>query len=172
MKYIVYTDGSSRGNPGAAGWASIIMSEEKVKEYADHVEKATNNQMEIYAVLYSMQVLYKVLKTSDKVDIHSDSEYVVKSINSWMSGWVKNNWKNSQKKEVLNKDLWLKVLEIKNKILESGCEINFIHVRGHADNIYNNRADKICTAFATKTEKEIRDLYNGKKEDYNNFLKA
>jgi ribonuclease HI len=124
MKYEAYTDGSSRGNPGPAGWSCIVMSENKVREYAGGVNLGTNNQMEVYGVLFAMQfALANLNKNSidtDEIHIWSDSEYTVKGCNQWLKGWVKNNWKNSQKKEVLNLNLWKSVnqaisdLEFKN----------------------------------------------------------
>ncbi len=171
MKYFAYTDGSSRGNPGAAGWATIIMNSEKVREYNGHNKLATNNQMEIYAVLFAMSFATQNLNTEsssdDEIEIYSDSLYVVKGVNEWVYSWTKNNWKNSQKKEVLNKDLWQKMWGLMNDLVYKNIKYKVIHIKGHAGHKYNERADLLCTSAAL--EDDIV-LYNGKREDYDDYV--
>ena len=86
------------------------------------------------------------------VEMYTDSQYVVKGMNDWRASWIKNNWKNSQKKQVLNMDLWKEVLESKKEIKEKGIELKVIHVYGHSGHVYNERADALCTAAATGEE--------------------
>jgi len=173
MKYLAYTDGSSRGNPGPSGWATIVMNSEKVREYSGFSERSTNNQMEMYAVLYAMNFALLNLNKEDidldQIEIYSDSQYVVKGCNEWIFGWVKNNWKNSQKKEVLNKDLWLQLWKAINDLKYKNIEYKIIHVKGHNGHIYNERADKLCTAAATKEEVIF---YAGARDQYEDFLKS
>lgn len=172
MIYTVYTDGSSRGNPGNAGWATIIMNQNKVREYSGFFERATNNQMEISAVLFALNFALKNLNKNDTdedvINIFSDSEYTVKGCNEWVRGWSKKNWKNSQKKEVLNKDLWQKVLETMSQIEYKNIKFTINHVRGHNGHKYNERADRLCTAAATKEEIKV---FSGDFEDYDDFIK-
>lgn len=171
MKYVAYTDGSSRGNPGAAGWATIVMNEYKVKEYNGRFDKATNNQMEIYSVLFALnfalQNLNKDNQNNDEIEIHSDSEYTVKGCNEWIYGWVKNNWKNSQKKEVLNRDLWEKIFKAMSDLKYKHIKFSILHVRGHSGHLYNERADRLCTAAALK---DHVDLYDGDVSEYKDFI--
>lgn len=172
MKYEAYTDGSSRGNPGPAGWGSIIMSDTKVREYNGVSERATNNQMEIFGVLYAMNFGIANLNKdteSDEIEIFSDSEYTVKGCTTWVHGWVKNNWKNSQKKEVLNRDLWENIWKAMNDLKYKNIKFKVTHIRGHNGHIYNERADIICTSAALKNECE---LFSGLKKDYDKFIES
>lgn len=167
MKYFIYTDGSSRGNPGAAGWAAVIMDEINVREYNGRFENATNNQMEIYAVLFSLTFILANLNENDSVEIWSDSEYTVKGCNDWVFNWSKNNWKNSQKKEVLNKDLWQTILKTISDLKYKNINFSIKHLRGHQGHIYNERADVLCVAAALEQDIE---LYKGNMTDYKDLL--
>jgi ribonuclease HI len=171
MKYIAYTDGSSRGNPGPAGWGCIIMNEGKVREYNGAAKVATNNQMEIMGVLYAMNFtltnLNKESIDTDSIEIFSDSQYVVKGCTEWVHGWVRNNWKTSQKKDVLNVELWKNIWQVMNDMKYKKIEFKVTHVRGHNGNIYNERADVICTSAALN---ENEELFSGSKDEYEKFL--
>ena len=167
MKYQCYTDGSSRGNPGSAGWASIITNTKTVTEYGGYVKVATNNQMELMGALNVFKNLIEVVKDGDEIEIYSDSQYVVKGCNDWLKGWVKNNWKNSQKKDVINKEMWQEVEMYKDTLLIKKVTVKLIHVYGHKGHKYNERADKICTSLALR---EQIDLYKGEFTEYDKFL--
>ena len=173
MKYFAYTDGSSRGNPGHSGWSAILMSSDTVIEYKGHFERATNNQMEMYGVLYALNFALANLNREDTdrdiIEISSDSQYVVKGCNEWVYNWVKNNWKTSQKKEVLNRDLWENIYKSLSDLGYKKIEYKILHIKGHNGHIYNERADKLCTAAATKEEIKI---YSGPKSQYDDFLKS
>ena len=135
-KVIIYTDGACSGNPGPGGWGTILMYKECKKELSGGVKQTTNNIMEITAVL---EVL-KALKTQCEVEVYSDSAYVVNAFNShWIDGWKKNGWKNSQKEEVKNKDLWQEL-----DLLVKKYKVKFIKVKGHSTNKYNNRCDELA----------------------------
>ena len=172
MKYYAYTDGSSRGNPGPSGWATIVMNDDKVREYNGYFEKATNNQMEMYGVLYALNFalsnLNKKDTDEDSIEIGSDSQYVVKGCNEWVYGWVKNKWINSQKKEVMNKDMWQDIWKAINDMKFKKIDFKIVHVKGHNGHIHNERADKLCTAASTK---EKIDFYNGDRQGYDDFIK-
>jgi len=135
-KVIIYTDGACSGNPGPGGWGSILMMGENRKEISGGKKDTTNNVMELTAVIEAL----KLLKRSCKVDLYSDSAYVVNAfLQNWILGWIKNGWKNSNKEEVKNKELWQELLSL-TKI----HDVTFHKVKGHADNEYNNRCDELA----------------------------
>ena len=139
-KIIIYTDGSSRGNPGPGGYGAIIVEGKNVEEIGDGETKTTNNRMEISAALFAIQ---KTLKGS-KIRLFTDSGYLINGITKWIHGWKKNDWKTSNKQDVLNKDLWEKL----DKVVKDR-EIEWFQVKGHAGIPGNNRADEIATGFGT-----------------------
>lgn len=143
MKQIeIYTDGACSGNPGPGGYCAILSFNGKEKIVSGGANDTTNNRMELLGVLMGLEAL----KENCIVDIYTDSAYVYNAIEQkWIENWQLNNWKNSQKKEVLNKDLWLKLLSL----LEQH-NVTFHKVKGHADNEKNNRCDKIAREEITK----------------------
>jgi ribonuclease HI len=159
---IIYTDGSSRGNPGRGGWGTIVISDDKVIELGGRQEMTTNNRMEMSAVIEGL----KSSSADSIITVYSDSQYVIKGITEWIDGWIKKGWKNSQKKAVLNRDLWEELLTVtENK------KIHWKFVKGHADNAGNIRCDEIATQFA---DGENIKLYNGSigKYDLPNIIKS
>ena len=133
---IIYTDGACSGNPGPGGWGSILMYKENVKEISGALKDTTNNVMELTAVIEAL----KLLKFKCNVKLYSDSAYVVNAFNQkWIYGWMKNGWKNSNKEPVKNKELWEELYSL-TKI----HSVEFIKVKGHADNKYNNRCDEMA----------------------------
>ena len=133
---IIYTDGACSGNPGAGGWGSILMYKDTKKEISGGKEKTTNNVMELTAVIEGT----KLLKFPCKVKLYSDSAYVVNAFNQkWIYGWLKNGWKNASKEPVKNKELWQELYNL-TKI----HDVEFIKVKGHADNEFNNRCDELA----------------------------
>lgn len=133
----IYTDGSSRGNPGPGGYGVILMSGHHKKELSKGFRKTTNNRMELMAVIAGLEALKK---NELDVTIYSDSQYVVKSVEEgWLRNWIKTNFKGGKK----NKDLWMKFHQ-----LSQNHTIKFIWVKGHADNPYNNRCDELATSAA------------------------
>ena len=135
-KVIIYTDGACSGNPGPGGWGSILMMGENRKEISGGKKDTTNNVMELTAVIEAL----KLLKRPCKVDLYSDSAYVVNAfLQNWILGWIKNGWKNSSKEKVKNKELWQELFSL-TKI----HDVTFHKVKGHADNEYNNRCDELA----------------------------
>lgn len=135
-KVIIYTDGACSGNPGPGGWGSILMMGENRKEISGGKKDTTNNVMELTAVIEAL----KLLKRPCKVDLYSDSAYVVNAfLQNWILSWIKNSWKNSSKEEVKNKELWQELFSL-TKI----HDVTFHKVKGHADNEYNNRCDELA----------------------------
>lgn len=138
---IIYTDGACSGNPGSGGWGSILMYKDKIKEISGGMKDTTNNVMELTAVIEAL----KLLKFNCNVKLYSDSAYVVNAFNQkWIYGWMKNGWKNSNKEPVKNKELWEELYSL-TKI----HNVEFIKVKGHADNKYNNRCDELARKAIT-----------------------
>ena len=132
----IYTDGACSGNPGPGGWAAILMAGGAKKEMSGGERDTTNNRMELMAVIEGL----KALKRPCKVDIYSDSAYVVNAFEqNWIGKCVKNGWKNSAKAEVANSDLWKELIN-----LTSMHNVTFHKVKGHADNEFNNRCDELA----------------------------
>ncbi len=135
-KVTIYTDGACSGNPGPGGWGSILMYKDNKKEISGGKKDTTNNVMELTAVIEAL----KLLKFKCKVSVYSDSAYVVNAFNQkWIYSWIKNGWKNSSKEPVKNKELWQELYE-----LTKVHDVNFIKVKGHSDNEYNNRCDEMA----------------------------
>jgi len=134
----IYTDGACSGNPGPGGWASILMAGGVKKELSGGEKDTTNNRMELMAVIEGL----RALKRPCKVDIYSDSAYVVNAFSQdWIGKWIRNGWKNSAKAEVANSDIWKGLL-----VLTSKHEVVFHKVKGHSDNEFNNRCDELAVA--------------------------
>ena len=146
----IYTDGACSGNPGAGGYCAILLYKGVEKIISGFEQETTNNRMELLAVIKGI----KALKEKCNVNIYSDSQYVISAFNdNWIENWQKNNWRNANKKEVKNADLWLELVS-----LIKMHNVNFIKVKGHADNEYNNRCDKIAV-------EEYKKVFNGLKND-------
>jgi len=138
-KVQIYTDGACSGNPGPGGWAAILICDGKEKEISGREADTTNNRMEILAVVRGLEAL----KSTDlKIEIYSDSSYLVNAVNqNWLVNWQKNGWKTASKDPVKNKDLWQKIIELNTRYSPT-----YIKVKGHADNRYNNRCDELAVA--------------------------
>ena len=140
----IYTDGACSGNPGVGGYCAILIYNKVEKIVSGREENTTNNRMELLAVIKGLEAL----KEHCKVNIYSDSQYVVDAFNqNWISAWGASGWKTAGKKPVKNPDLWQKLLE-----LTAMHNVTFIKVKGHADNEYNNRCDKIAVEEYKKTD--------------------
>ena len=135
-KITIYTDGACSGNPGIGGWGAILLYQEHRKEIYGGDKYTTNNKMELTAVIEALSILKK---ENCDIEIYTDSQYVKKGITEWLFGWKKNNWKNSKKQEVLNRDLWEKL-----DILTLKHNIEWFWVKGHNDNKLNERADELA----------------------------
>ena len=146
MKNIeIYTDGACSGNPGPGGYCAILSYLKNERIVSGSEENTTNNRMELRAVIEGLSAL----KEPCKVKLYTDSAYVSNAINNnWLNEWQLKGWKNSQKKEVLNKDLWLELLEMITK-----HKVEFIKVKGHSDNEKNNRCDLIARNEIEKINK-------------------
>lgn len=134
----VYTDGACSGNPGAGGWAAILMCNGSTKKISGGETNTTNNRMELQAVIEAL----KIIKKPSEVTLYSDSAYVINAFTQgWLSNWQKNHWKTSGRKPVQNKELWIELLK-----LTSIHNVIFKKVKGHADNEFNNECDALARA--------------------------
>lgn len=147
-KVTIYTDGSCSGNPGAGGWGAVLIYNGKEKRISGGENPTTNNRMELTAPISALSAL----KEPCEVELYSDSAYLVNAFNNgWLNSWQINGWRTSDKKEVKNADLWQKLLEL--------CKIHkveFIKVKGHSDNEYNNICDKLAVEETQKLLKQIQ----------------
>lgn len=136
-KIEIYTDGSSRGNPGPGGYGALLIWGEKRKEIAEAYRKTTNNRMELMAVI---KALLLIKKNHLPIHVFTDSKYVVESVEKkWLDRWIKTDFKGGKK----NKDLWLIYHEI-----ATPYQIKFHWVKGHSTHILNNRCDELATTAA------------------------
>ena len=138
---IIYTDGSSLGNPGRGGWGAVVQMEGKVTELGGAEKDTTNNRMEMTAALEALSFVSK--HTDGHVVVHTDSAYLLNGITKWVYGWEKKDWKTSTGDEVLNQDLWKKLMSVTRKL-----SVSWTKVKGHSGVHLNERADIICTSFA------------------------
>ena len=152
----IYTDGASRGNPGPGGWGAIIINTVRVAELGGREEHTTNNRMELVAAIKALGFAGKLDDTP--MEVHTDSEYVMKGMTSWITGWQKRNWRTTSKKPVLNQELWQELLAV-----TEGKDIAWKYVAGHSGVPLNERADVIATTFADNMK---IDLYDGPREKY------
>ena len=139
----IYTDGACSGNPGPGGWGAVLRYKGVEKELSGGEKDTTNNRMELTAVIKALEAL----KERCSVTLYTDSKYVSDAFNQgWIYGWLKKDWKKSDGKPVLNKELWQRLYELWKK-----HEIKLVWVKGHADNYYNNR----CEALAVEESKKF-----------------
>lgn len=137
MKEIsIYTDGACSGNPGPGGWGAILMYQAHKKEISGAESMTTNNRMEITAAIEA----FRLLREPCRVKIYTDSAYLCNAFQQgWLAKWQKNNWINSKKQPVENRDLWEQILSLLKM-----HQVTWIKVRGHSDNVYNNRCDMLA----------------------------
>ena len=138
MKQVeVYTDGACSGNPGPGGWGAILRYGGVEKELAGYNRETTNNRMELTAAIKGLEAL----KEPCRVKLYTDSQYLAKAINQgWLKSWKKNGWRKSDKKPVLNVELWK---QLDSQLTRHTVTIHW--VKGHAQNKYNNRCDALAT---------------------------
>ena len=146
MRVSIYSDGSARSNPeGPGGYGTVIhyvdtKGQLHVREFSAGYKKTTNNRMELMGVITGLEALTKPCE----VEVISDSKYVTDAFNKgWVDNWIFNNWRTSQKKTVLNRDLWLRLLKAMDP-----HKVTFTWVKGHAGHPENERCDQLATAAA------------------------
>lgn len=139
---VIYTDGACSGNPGAGGWGVVLINGDRKKEVSGYEPLTTNNKMELTAVVRALSML----KKKCNVELYSDSAYVVNAINqNWLTNWKRNGWKNSDREQVKNIELWQEL-----DVLLNYHSVTFNKVKGHSDNEFNNRCDELATSEIAK----------------------
>lgn len=149
MNVTIYTDGSARGNPGPGGYGTVLLYTDNKgnchrRELSGGYKKTTNNRMELLAAIAGLEALIRPCR----VELYSDSQYLVKAFNEhWIDGWMKKNWKRNKKEDVKNVDLWKRLL----KAMEPH-EVSFHWVKGHAGHPENERCDHLAVEAALGEE--------------------
>tara|TARA_Y100001970_G_scaffold39046_1_gene48072 strand:- start:142 stop:576 length:435 start_codon:yes stop_codon:yes gene_type:complete len=140
-KVDIYTDGACSGNPGPGGWGVLIEIDNENIKLSGGDRETTNNRMELMAAIKALEEIDK----DYEITLYTDSNYVKDGITSWISNWKKNNWKTTSKKDVKNKELWIRLDEaIKDK------NISWVWVKGHAGNAGNEQADYLARSALEK----------------------
>ncbi|MFN3524268.1 MAG: ribonuclease HI [Phenylobacterium sp.] len=140
-KVVIYTDGACSGNPGPGGWGAILIYGEREKELTGGERATTNNRMELMAAIQALEALTKPCK----VELHTDSQYVMKGVTQWIHGWKARGWLTADRKPVKNDDLWRRLDEARRR-----HDVDWRWVKGHNGHELNERAD----ALARKGMKE------------------
>ena len=147
MKVSIYTDGSSKGNPGCGGYGVVLLYESHRKEISGGFRLTTNNRMELLAVIVGLEALKSFNKN---IVIYSDSKYVVNAVEKkWLFNWEKNSFKKKK-----NKDLWLRFLKIYRK-----HSVRFIWIKGHSEIVENERCDFLAVQASERKNLKIDEYY-------------
>ncbi len=144
----IFTDGACKGNPGPGGWAAIVRTRDSEYALSDGERDTTNQRMELTAALNALESL----KEPCHVKLYSDSEYLIKGMNVWIHGWVRNGWRNAHKQKVANQDLWRKLYRLTNTTLMSKArhKVEWISVKAHAGHPENEIVDKLANEALQK----------------------
>ena len=132
---VIYSDGACSGNPGPGGWGAVMISGDHVRDICGGEPASTNNRMELMAAIQALEALKKPCK----VELHTDSQYVMKGISEWIHGWKRRGWKTADKKPVKNDDLWRRL-----DAARARHDVSWNWVKGHAGNELNERADALA----------------------------
>ncbi len=150
---VIYTDGSSRGNPGPGGYGVVMLYGHLRKEISEGYRLTTNNRMELLSVIVGLEALKK---PGMDVTIYSDSKYVVDSVEKkWVFGWEKKNYSGKK-----NSDLWMRFLLAYRK-----HNVKFVWVKGHASNKENNRCDELAVAASFLASPKTDSWYETNREE-------
>ncbi|MDG2123929.1 MAG: ribonuclease HI [Verrucomicrobiales bacterium] len=136
----IYTDGSSKGNPGPGGYGTLLVSGPRRKQLSAGFRETTNNRMELLAAIAGLEALKQPCHVTD----HSDSKYLVDAMTkNWLAGWKKRGWLKSDKKPVKNQDLWQRL-----EAAIAGHTVTWKWVKGHAGHTENEICDELATTAA------------------------
>ena len=148
---VIYTDGGCEPNPGAGGYGTVLLCENRRKEISGGFRLTTNNRMEIYAAIKGLEIL----KYPCRVMIYSDSQYLVNAMTKgWVKRWKSRNWWRNDKEQALNIDLWEKL-----SALCEMHEVTFVWIRGHDGNRDNERCDKLSYAALQQKDLPPDEMY-------------
>ncbi len=132
---VLYSDGACKGNPGVGGYGVILRCDSHEREISGAERNTTNNRMELKAAIAGLETL----QGRCAVTIFTDSQYVKKGMTEWIKNWIAKGWRTSDRKPVLNRDLWEQLLELTKK-----HEVAWEWVRGHAGDELNERCDLLA----------------------------
>ena len=141
---VIYSDGACSGNPGPGGWGAVMISGAHQKEISGGEPGTTNNRMELMAAIQALEALKKPCK----VELHTDSQYVMKGISEWIHGWKRRGWKTADNKPVKNDDLWRRL-----DAARARHDVSWNWVKGHAGHELNERADALARKGLTDARK-------------------
>ncbi len=166
----IYTDGSSRGNPGPGGYAAICIYPDAkgqylVDELGGREAQTTNNRMELQGLIVALENIQDFYAKGAQItfSFFIDSSYVLKGAKEWLSGWKSKNWITSTKEEVKNSDLWKKLDALLEIHKANGIKFKWNLVKGHSEIAGNERCDVIATEFADNAKPK---LYKGPLSGY------
>ena len=134
-RVVIYTDGACSGNPGPGGWGAVLISGAHEREICGGEGATTNNRMELMAAIQALKALNKPCR----VELHTDSRYVMDGICEWLPGWKARGWKTAAKQPVKNEYLWRMLDEARQR-----HEVDWRWVKGHAGHELNERADALA----------------------------
>ena len=140
MSIKVYTDGACKGNPGPGGWGVYIQLNDEEKDLYGGNPETTNNQMEMQAALEALKYLED---KNEVIELYTDSNYLRQGITEWIHKWKLNNWRTAAKKPVANRDLWIEISDLNEKM-----NVKWNWVKGHAGDPGNERADQLANLGA------------------------
>lgn len=156
-KVLIYTDGSSRGNPGPGGYGALLLSGEHKKQLSGGYKETTNNRMELMAVIVALESL----NMACEVEVISDSRYVINAMSKgWMKGWRQRGWTKADKKPLKNVDLWKRLY-----LAEQAHDMKWTWVKGHAGNEYNECCDHLATSAALGKNLPVDEGYIAEGDD-------
>ncbi len=145
-KVTIYTDGACKGNPGPGGWGAILFYGDKKKEICGGEPATTNNRMELMGAISALELLNRPCK----VELHTDSQYVMKGIQEWIRGWKARGWKTADKSPVKNDDLWKRLDAARDR-----HDVDWRWVKGHAGHPLNERADALANEGLRKANPRV-----------------
>jgi ribonuclease HI len=148
-RVVIYTDGACKRNPGPGGWAAVILRPDRYEEIGGREDHTTNNRMELTAAIQGLRTALP----GDDVRVVTDSRYLHDGISRWVDGWRRRGWRKADGGEVLNRDLWEELVELRTR---PGVRVTWEHVRGHAGHALNERCDEIASAFARGKTPQLR----------------
>ena len=159
----VFTDGSSRGNPGCGGWGAVIFYDGKIVEIGGREDGVTNNRMELMAIMESLKSIIKIGATNRHILLNSDSNLAVKTFSEWVYKWEKLGWRKTDKKKIKNLELVKEIYSLVMEIESNSGKVEFKHVKAHIGITGNEKADEIATSFADNNPLE---LFSGDYDEY------
>ena len=158
MSIIIYTDGSAKGNPGKGGYGIVMLSGKHRKEISEGFLLTTNNRMELMAVIVGLE---SIKKTGSDVVVYSDSKYVVNAVEKgWLFNWQKKLFKGKK-----NSDLWIRFLSVYNK-----HSVRFVWVKGHNNNVENERCDRLAVSAAEGSNLRSDLWYENQRQNNNSLF--